>query len=131
MSSRPVENNKNIQRLKTRDEFTKILRGGKRLRFKNWLVINLQFHSKNKIQVGWTVPGYVGTAVVRNRLKRWLKDYLANHWQIDEKLHEGCILHFYFQKHEKSFYRDMDRKSFNQTLSLGLLDVETKARARN
>ena len=122
-------NNKQIQRLRARDDFKNVMRKGKRLKFKDWLVINLLFHSNKKIQVGWTVPTYVGSAVVRNRFKRWLKNHLATKWEISEDLLEGCVIHFYFQKKDKSFYREMGHAGFDETIKIGLIDVEKKARA--
>lgn len=107
------------------------MRKGKRLKFKDWLVINLLLNSDSKIQVGWTVPTYVGNAVIRNRYKRWLKNYLATKWELSENLQSGCTVHFYFQKKDKNFYREMDHTSFDETIKIGLIDVDKKARANH
>lgn len=99
------------------------MKEGKRLFVSDWLAVNWRLNAHNETKVGWTVPGYVGTAVVRNRLKRWLKEYLAKKW--NPKLN-GLEVHFLFKRYKPSFYKNLDHDQFDQVIGLGLKNVERK-----
>ncbi len=123
-----MANSRSFKRLTKRSEFQNVLKAGKRLRFRNWLVINLLRNKNNHISVGWTVPSHVGPAVTRNRVKRWLREYLAKKWT-PPKDEQGLVVHFFFQKKDKDFYKEMSHKDFDEVIEIGLRDVEKFLRA--
>ena len=71
-----MANSQDNHRLRNRADFEKIKKFGKLVRSKRWIVANTYSNNLNRIRIGWTIPGYVGTAVVRNRLKRWMREYV-------------------------------------------------------
>lgn len=65
-------------------------------------------------RVGWTIPKFVGGAVVRNRLKRWCREYLRNSSDI-RKL-KGVDINIVFRKMERDFYRSLRYSDFKKAL---------------
>ena len=118
--------NKKILRIKARSEFQSILREGLRVKLRNWLIVNYLETEDKTVKIGWTIPAYTGTAVLRNKFKRWIKAEVLQNWVVTEKISQGCRIHFYFLKKEKQFYRGLEREEFNRTLLQGLRDVENK-----
>jgi ribonuclease P protein component len=62
--------------LKNRSDFQRILKQGKRISPAPWLLIGYIKNDLGHLRCGWTLPGRVGTAVVRNKLKRWSRETL-------------------------------------------------------
>lgn len=65
--------------LSRRSDFLRTFRLGKKLRPSDWVVFNVYRKSSEEIpqglRCGWTCPKAVGNAVVRNRLKRWSRQW--------------------------------------------------------
>ena len=61
--------------------------------------------------MGWTVPGYVGTAVIRNRLKRWLREYLVAH-PVSTNLIDVDV-NIVFRRKTGEFYRELTHEEFD------------------
>ena len=104
------------------------MKAGKRLRFRNWLVINLLRNQNDYISVGWTVPSHVGPAVTRNRVKRWLREHVDKKWKPENR--QGLVVHFFFQKKDKDIYKEMSHSDFDEVIEIGLRDVEKLLRPR-
>lgn len=118
--SRLVANNQ-IVRFKRRSEFISVTKEGKRFHVNDWLMLNSSKSEDNEIKVGWTVPGYVGTAVTRNRLKRWLREYVEKKWRPQRR---GLIVHFLFKRRAVTFYKGLDHRQFDKAVENGLKHVE-------
>lgn len=61
--------------------------------------------------MGWTLPRFVGMAVVRNRLKRWGREQIKK-WNTED-WPETLNLNFVFKRKQVGFYRDLSREEFN------------------
>ncbi len=65
--------------LSRRSDFLRTFRLGKKLRPSDWVVFNVYRKSPEEspkgLRCGWTCPKAVGNAVVRNRLKRWSRQW--------------------------------------------------------
>lgn len=65
--------------LSRRSDFLRTFRLGKKLRPSDWVVFNVYRKNPEEIpqgfRCGWTCPKAVGNAVVRNRLKRWSRQW--------------------------------------------------------
>jgi len=61
-------------RLRKRPEFLKLSRTGSKFQSANFVVIS-QAHDGAESRIGITVSGKVGNSVVRNRIKRQLREY--------------------------------------------------------
>jgi ribonuclease P protein component len=60
-------------RLRRRREFLAVQQGGRRLQAKELVILALATGA-NRPRLGITVSTRVGTAVVRNRIKRWVRE---------------------------------------------------------
>jgi RNase P protein component len=119
-----VANKKKLIRFKKRSEFLQVMKKGRRLFITDWLAVNW-LPSADENRVGWTIPSYVGTAVTRNKLKRWLKEYLEAKWRPGET---KLTLHFLFKKKPRAFYKEIDHEFFDTAVSAGLQNVERKTK---
>lgn len=98
--------------LKNRADFQNLFKNGKRLYPYNWLIINLQKNNLSTNRYGWTVPKFVGNAVLRNRFKRWGRDYLRHHHSLlSDKSYD---LNFVWKRKEKGFYKKISREDFEK-----------------
>lgn len=61
-------------------------------------------------RVGWTLPRFVGTAVVRNRLRRWGRERVKV-WDFDQ-WPKSLDLNFVFKKKAAGYYKDLSREEF-------------------
>lgn len=67
-----------------------------------------------------TVPRYVGNAVLRNKMKRWLRDELSQHIQVKtssrqiELSAKGLDLNFVFKRRPEDFYKKLLRAEFQK-----------------
>lgn len=66
------------------------------------------------LRVGWTLPGYVGTSVTRNRLKRWIRVYLND--LSGETKNNPCDINLVFRKRDAEFYSQLKHKDLDAAL---------------
>lgn len=72
-----VENRASLTVLKSQKDFLRLKNTGYRFRSVPWLLLNWTPGSPDSsLRCGWTVSRRIGSAVVRNRLKRWCRYYL-------------------------------------------------------
>lgn len=80
------------RRLRTRVEYQRVYEHGTRLRGAGFAVFCRRAEASGPGRVGFSVPRRVGGAVVRNRVKRRLRELIRRQW---DKLPEGCELVFH------------------------------------
>lgn len=73
----------------------------------------MQLTDLAQIRCGWTISRHTGTAVVRNRLKRWGREYLRN-WAARTK--SSLDLNLIFKRRDKSFYASLSHKDFDHAM---------------
>ena len=66
-----------IATLRARADFLSLTQSRDKMNLKPWLMAKV-LKNPNELRVGWTLPKATGTAVVRNRLRRWVRVYLDN-----------------------------------------------------
>ncbi|MFP5518365.1 MAG: ribonuclease P protein component [Bdellovibrionia bacterium] len=106
--------------LKRSSEFNRIKDEGKRYWVTNWLLFNytLEVSEASSLRVGVTASRKVGSAVVRNKLKRWTRFYFQD-------LPEGSEgykleLNIIFKPIDKGFYKGLSYAEYKKSLDLGL-----------
>lgn len=68
------------ERLRKRAEFVDVKERGRKVHSDHFLLLWLrQTGGTARFRVGLTVSGRVGNSVVRNRLKRWIREYVRHH----------------------------------------------------
>lgn len=78
----------------------------------SWLLINWR-PAEGHIRCGWTIPGHVGSAVVRNRLRRWGREFVRQ-WAAQTAL---CVdMNLVFKRKQDGFYRELKHREFDEAL---------------
>jgi ribonuclease P protein component len=67
----------------------------------------------DQIRCGWTIPRQIGPAVVRNRLRRWGREYLRK-WSAD--FAQSLDVNLIFKRKEKGFYKSVNHKEFDEAM---------------
>ena len=113
-----MESSPKLGALRRRSEFLHLAKSGKRVSCENWLVINFLPSLSFGVRVGWTVPKQVGTAVIRNRLRRWSRDTLGR------KVRRGEIaaldLNIFVRPVHVDFFKKLRRSDFDVVFEKGL-----------
>ncbi len=104
--------NKKLISLKNRSDFERLKTQAQVLRASPWLLIVYLKNDNRGMRFAWTVPRAVGSAVIRNRLKRWCRK-LAR-----ELLLEGVNLdvNFVWRSNKTKSFKDMEYKEFENTV---------------
>lgn len=98
--------------LKNRNDFSRLKAKGKTVTSASWLIANYSENDGRGFRIGWTIPTYVGTAVIRNRFKRWIRCHIQS--INSEILNYQCDINLVFRRRSVEFYK---------TLSHGELDI--------
>lgn len=75
---------------------------------------NILNNKLNVIRVGWTIPSYVGTAVMRNKFKRWMREYLKG--LPTEFRAISLDINVVMRKESGQFYKQLEHRDFNEAL---------------
>ncbi len=107
-----MANNKPITTLKSRAEFQNVFKNGKRIYPSSWLVVNVCPNKLDAQRFGWTLPRYVGSAVTRNKFKRWCREFLRT--KLSEVDVSGFDINFVFKRNQKEFYKSLSHEEFDK-----------------
>lgn len=112
--------NKQIQILKRNADFLRVKKSGRRFLASEWLLVNYTKSSTNSFRYGITVSRKVGEAVMRNKLKRWVREevraYLGKQSEISvdvnfifKAMPEGFYKKLLYSEFKKDFFAALDR----------------------
>ncbi len=94
--------------LKKRSDFSKIRKLGKKVYIENWGILNYSLNSEETSRFGWTISRFVGSAVVRNKLKRWCRVYFK-----EAQFTKNYDMNVIFREtNDKDFYKTITYKDF-------------------
>lgn len=111
---RPVAKPKKpVASLSRHADFLTLRAEGKTLHVNAWLLINFRSTDTGQLRCGWTIPRQIGTAVVRNRLRRWGREFFRLRIK---KLKEGLDINLVFKRREPGFYSSMSHKELDEAL---------------
>lgn len=98
--------------LKKSSKFKEVSSSGKRIYLSSWVFL-LALTSEDKVSYfGITVSRKVGNAVVRNKLKRWVRNFVqSDKWK---KNFEGKTIVFVFKPQKEGFYSQLQFKEFTE-----------------
>lgn len=106
--------NKRPVGLKRSSDFLKIKQEGKRKTLCSWLLLTYRKNNLGHLRFGCTVSGKVGPAVMRNRLKRWTREYFrkvaANGF--DPEYDFNLV----FRPMQKGFYDKLEYQKFVESM---------------
>lgn len=93
-----------LSTLKKRSEFTTLRSAGRSVHISDYIVVNFKLNAHGSNRFGWTVPKYVGKAVLRNKLKRWCREFFRlNPVSTQDKYDVNIV----FKRKNKQFYEDL------------------------
>jgi ribonuclease P protein component len=108
-----VENKSRFRSLSRRADFLNLKARGLSVHINGWLLVNLQKTELKQFRCGFTLPRQTGTAVVRNRLRRWGKEYFRK-WCVKNRT--SLDLNLIFKRRGKGFYASLTHKEFDEAL---------------
>lgn len=102
--------------------YQNIHKHGHRVYTCRWLVLLAVPNHAQSSRYGWTVPRHVGSAVLRNKYKRWLREVLRK--EAPRRLARD--FNFVFKKKEAQFYKNKTFLQFKQEIKKALKNADKK-----
>jgi ribonuclease P protein component len=97
--------NKSLGRLQRNADFLDLRHNGKKLRPQSWLVFNYKPTDLGHLRLGITASRKVATAVLRNKLKRWSREYARQF--IKREFNPSYDLSVVFMPTKEGFYKSL------------------------
>jgi ribonuclease P protein component len=104
--------------IKRSSEFLAIKQSGKRHWPTKWLLLNYQKTTLGQLRFGVTASRKTGPAVVRNKLKRWSREYFREFLKTGNSFEADINL--IFKPMDPNFYKGLSHQEFCKALDRGL-----------
>lgn len=101
-----------MQSLVRKVDFRRLVEKGHRLRAEAWLVVNYERNNIDELRLGCTMSRKVGSAVLRNRLRRWCREWFRKL----ESPQPFDINLLFLERKDKNFYKNLKHDDLNETL---------------
>ena len=75
------------------------------------MIVNVMDNSIEHSRFGWTIPKYVGSAVTRNKFKRWCRDICRK-----ARINNSKDINIVLRKRNKEFYKEISFDEFQTAL---------------
>jgi ribonuclease P protein component len=111
--SKKAESNPKVKRLKKNADFLKLRKKGLKIRACDWLQVQFIESSDSYLAVGVTTGRKVGSAVIRNRLKRWCLEFFKRRAQ--QEMISGHI-NVLFRPQKQGFYKELSHEELDEEL---------------
>lgn len=85
-------------------------------------MVNYRFQDSNEVRLAWTISRQTAPAVIRNRLRRWGREFFRQWAKHSSKSLDFNLI---FKRQEKDFYRRLEHKTFDQVLQKVVNRFET------
>lgn len=121
-------NKKSAQVLKKNSDFLELKKQGQRVWPSRWMLLQFYFIDSTEIHFGITASRKVANSVVRNRLKRWCRDYFRELAQ--SPLEYGVKINVVFKPIQEGFYRGLSHGEMVAALREGLSLIHKKSKNR-
>ena len=120
-----MENSSNLLKKTCRLSFLSLRKNGYRIQINPWLIVYWEVNDEKNTRILWNLSRKIGKAVIRNKLKRWCREYIRTNLR-DIACNQGLDLNLVFRLTKRGFYKDLRREEIDKELSR----VEKKIRER-
>lgn len=115
-----MENNRAIA-LKRSSDFLSLKKNGKRVSPTKWLLLNYS-KCERGIEFGTTASRKVGSAVVRNKLKRWVREYFRDLAKSGSPFE--ATINVIFKPLDRGFYKGLTHDEFTKAMDSGIEGIK-------
>ncbi len=85
---------------------------GRRFKPAGWILVNYEKNELGHIRLGFTASRKIGSAVVRNKLRRWCKEFFRK-----QKVEVSVDLNLLFlDSRKQNFYKDLKHEQLEEVL---------------
>ena len=110
-----------ITTLRRKSDFEILKKRGKRIYANSWLILNYLQNSEHTNRYGWIIPNKVGGSVLRNRIKRWCREYFRNlRFHPDKHFDVNVIIR---AKSDAGYFRKLKFQEFKSELDSAVKKV--------
>jgi ribonuclease P protein component len=103
--------------LQRSSDFLRIKQKGKRRNPSPWMLIAYCENSEGHLRYGWTLSRKVGSAVIRNRLKRWCREFFRK--VAADGINPEFDINIVFKPMPARFYKELGHADFIAVLEQG------------
>ena len=96
-----------------RADYLRLKERGRSFHVNQWLLVNYEATDRGFLRNGGTIPTYVGRAVLRNRLRRWGREFVRE-WRRTNV--PSVDVNFVFKRRDKVLYRELTHVEFDEAL---------------
>lgn len=83
-----------------------------------WMCLNFLRNNQGLLRIGWTISRRVASAVVRNKMRRWSRQYFRQEFKNECDL---CVdINIILRPRDGNFYKDLKYKEFIEIFKKGL-----------
>jgi|GEM_PF-702822 len=112
---RSVENSHRLRTLRLKGDFDELRQKGRYLKAAPWLIVQYKSNNLDEIRPAWTLSRRTAKAVIRNRMKRWAREYFRG------LEHPPSLnLNLIFKSPKKGFFEKLDHEEFKKALSTSM-----------
>ncbi len=82
----------------------------------SWLLLNWRRGLDARIRCGWTISTHIGSSVIRNRLKRWGREFFRR-WSAHQSSEKGIDVNMILKRRPKGFYSALTHEEFDEAMA--------------
>lgn len=113
-----------LPKLTRKLEFQNLSKNGSRVYGGSNIIANFLENDFGHLRCGWTIPKYVGNAVVRNRIRRWCREFFRSN--LNSGWNPPIDMNVIIRKREKDFYKSLEFSEFEKSLSSLVRKIEKR-----
>ncbi len=108
-----MESKKTFKSLYKSSDYLFLKKQGKRLTPAPWVTFYYLINESKEIRAGWTASRFIGNAVIRNKMKRWSREYFRSLVQ-NRDIKIGIDINVVFKSTQKDLFKKISHQEFIQ-----------------
>ena len=105
-------------------DFQRLKQKGMKVYPNKWMCLSFMKNNQTKMRLGWTISKFIGPAVVRNKLKRWYRQFFREKLQKYNNLYVD--INIILKPCDKNFYKKLKYTELIESLEKGLKLIRKK-----